>query len=54
MPKLKKKDLNIFVVVVFFYWLNFFSLVYNDFFAARLSSFDTYEVITIDNFEEKP
>ena len=52
MPKLKKEVLYFFVV--FFIDLTFSPESITIFFAARLSSLYTYEVITIDNFEEKP
>jgi len=51
MPKLKKKVLYFFCCV-FFIDLTFSPESIMIFFAARLSSLDTYEVITIDNFEQ--
>ena len=45
MPKLKKE-------VSYFFVVFFIDLTFSP--AARLSSLYTYEVITIDNFEEKP
>ena len=50
MPKLKKEVLYFFVV--FFIDLTFSPEYITIFFAARLSSLYTYEVITIDNFEQ--